>query len=150
MDAVGHVANNAPVTNLAIGLKPTAPLAVGAFVFLASLSNSCCLSQCRNVQTLLLHLLGPPRSADRHGRWKWQSFLPCWFRLDLPDFGLLLDLELLLDMELLLLLLDCLPGLTVLSIAVLALLVRALALGLDVSLDFELDEEELGGLGWRL
>ena len=119
---------------------------MGALVILASLSNSCWLSQCRNAQTLLLHVLGPPRSADRHGLWKWQSFLPCWFPLDLSDFGLLL-VELLLALELLLLLLDRLP--LVLSIAVLARLVRALDLGLDVSLDFDLDEEELGGLGWR-
>ncbi len=95
-DAVGHVANKADVTNLAMGLTPTAPFVVGFFL-LACLSYSCWLSQCLNVQASLLHVLGPPRSADRHGLWKWQGFLPCWFLLDLPDFGLLLDLELLLD-----------------------------------------------------
>ena len=88
---------------------------------------------------LLLHLLGPPRSADRHGLWKLQSFLRCWFPLDLSDFGLLLSSELLLASELLLLLLVWLP--LVVSMAVLAHLVRALALALAASSG--------GGLGGR-
>ena len=144
MDAVGHVANKADGTKLDIGQKPTAPLAMGALVILTCLSYSCWLSQCRNAQTLLLHVLGPPRSADRHGLWKWQGFLLCWFLLDLPDFGQRLNSELLLASELLRLLLVWLP--LVLSMAVLAFLVRALAMDLDMFLDFGLGEEEHGGL----
>ena len=76
VDAVGHVANKAAVTNLDMaGLKPTAPFAVGFFllVLLDSLSNSFWLSQCLNEHVSLLHFLGPPLSSDLHGLWKWQG-----------------------------------------------------------------------------
>ena len=106
VDAVGHVANKAPVTNLDMaGLKPTAPFAVGFFLpdFPSSWFYSLWLSQCLKEHVSFVHFFGPPLSWDLHGLWKWQGLPLCQEPFELLDE--------LLDLELELLLLDSRPGL---------------------------------------